>query len=92
MYPQELAWAVNTISRYLARDLTCLPQALVVHQMLSQRGYSAKLLIGVAKGEHDNLVAHAWVETEGKVVIGGAGGLEKFTRVALPEGNKTEPA
>jgi hypothetical protein len=42
--------------------------------------------IGVAKGEGGKLEAHAWVECEGNVIIGGYE-LERYTSlVALDEG------
>jgi hypothetical protein len=39
--------------------------------LLVRQGYPALLHIGAAKGEGGQLRAHAWVESEGRVVIGG---------------------
>jgi hypothetical protein len=52
--------------------------------LLARRGYPALLHIGVAKGKEGQFQAHAWVESEGKVVIGGAG-LGCFTTLAVLE-------
>ena len=38
--------------------------------MLIQAGYPCGLRIGAAKNGADELIAHAWVESEGRVVIG----------------------
>ena len=41
--------------------------------LLARRGFPASLHIGVAKqGQEKQLEAHAWVESEGKVLIGGS--------------------
>ena len=63
---------------------TRLNQALVTQMLLARRGYPALLHIGVAKGKEGQFQAHAWVESEGKVVIGGSG-LECFTPLAVLE-------
>jgi hypothetical protein len=63
---------------------TCLNQALAAQMLLAQRGYPALLHIGVAKGKEGQFQAHAWVESEGKVVIGGSG-PECFTPLAVLE-------
>jgi hypothetical protein len=74
MLPAErIAWAICVVSRYLPGTRNCLVQALAVQAMLAHRGYSSHLRIGVAKDEEGRFKAHAWVECEGKIVIGGAG-------------------
>lgn len=72
----QLTWAVTAASRYVPQA-TCLTQALVMQVMLARHGYSSRLRIGVVKGEEGRFEAHAWVESEGRVVIGGSG-LERF--------------
>lgn len=67
----RIVWAVQSASRHVPGAKTCLPQALVAQVLLAQRGHSALLHIGVAKGEQKRFEAHAWVESDGKVVIGG---------------------
>ena len=47
----------------------CLVQAVAAEVMLNQAGHPRELRIGVANGA-DELIAHAWVESEGRVVIG----------------------
>jgi hypothetical protein len=51
-------------------------QALTAQVMLARRNYPAQLCIGVAKDEAGRLKAHAWVDFEGKVIIGKVGAAE----------------
>jgi len=51
----------------------CLPQALAARFLLKRRGFDAVLCIGVKKRDDGSLQAHAWVEYEGQVVVGGIG-------------------
>jgi hypothetical protein len=72
-------WAVNVASRYMPAGATCLARALTTRVLLSRHGYASQLHIGVAKGEQGQLEAHAWVESQGKVVIGSLSDLSRFT-------------
>jgi hypothetical protein len=49
---------------------TCLTQALAALTLLGHFGQPASLRFGIARQECGELTAHAWVETEGKTVIG----------------------
>jgi hypothetical protein len=69
-FPAErLAWAVRVVSRFVPRA-TCLTQALAAHILLNREGYASALQIGVSKDEKGAFEAHAWLESQGKVVIG----------------------
>ena len=70
--PEQIGWAVSVASRYVPGGATCLPQALATHVLLERAGYAARLHIGVAKNGERQLQAHAWVESQGRVVIGGS--------------------
>jgi hypothetical protein len=83
--PERIAWAVRVASRGLPAA-TCLSQALAVRALLLRQGYPAQLRIGVAKGETGQLDAHAWVESEGRIVIGGAQDLSRYTPLPSLEG------
>ena len=67
----KVVWAVTVGSRYVPKA-TCLTQALATYILLAQYGYHARLRIGVARSEEGQFRAHAWVETQEKVVIGGS--------------------
>ena len=61
--------------------------ALDTQVLLSRRGHPTLHHIGVAKGEEGCLEAHAWLESRGKVVIGGSE-LERYTPLLALEGEK----
>lgn len=69
--PDRIVWAVKTISRYVPKTKTCLIQALATQILLKQRGFPAKIHIGVTKSEKGKLEAHAWIESQGRIIIGG---------------------
>ena len=66
----RIVWAVETAGRHLPA-CTCLSKALVAQSLLWRHGYSTKLQIGVVKGSERSIKAHAWLEHDGMVVIGG---------------------
>jgi hypothetical protein len=82
----RVAWAVRRTSRTVPAA-TCLTQALAAQVLLRRYGIPARIHIGVAKDESNRLVAHAWVESGGRVVIGG-GGLEQYTPLMVLEGER----
>ena len=74
----RIVWAVTTASRYVLGDKPCLTQALAVQLLFKRRGYPASLRIGVARKGKGELQAHAWVESEDRIVVGG-GELSDYT-------------
>lgn len=53
--------------------------SLATQHLLALYGYGAQLRIGVAKVASGKLEAHAWVEYQGKVIIGELQDLSTFT-------------
>jgi hypothetical protein len=72
--PERIAWAVERVSNRLG-NATCLVRALAAHRMLAQNGFSSRIRIGVVAGESQvkgsSLVAHAWIEMSGRILVGG---------------------
>jgi hypothetical protein len=79
----RIAWAVGLCSRRVAEP-TCLAQALAAVLLLKHVGHDGHLRIGVAKDEGGKLQAHAWVESNGRVVVGGITALSHFTVLSSP--------
>jgi hypothetical protein len=73
----RLVWAVSVASHYVPKA-TCLTQALAAQVLLGRRGYLTQLRVGVAKDEEGQLEGHAWLESQGKVIVGG-GELTRYT-------------
>ncbi len=67
--PDRIAWAIGRARRLVPRA-TCLPQALAAEALLRRAGHPADLRIGVAKTGPGRLLAHAWVECRGRVIVG----------------------
>jgi len=80
---ERLIWSVAVVSRYIPKA-TCLAIALTTQLLLQQAGYQACLHIGVADGEGGRLEAHAWVESQGRVLSGGSD-LNKYTHLLALE-------
>jgi hypothetical protein len=74
----NIVWAVTAVSRRIP-GATCLTQALASRVLLSRAGIPALLRIGVGRSETGAFAAHAWVESNGRIVIGGAESRHRFT-------------
>jgi hypothetical protein len=67
----RLAWAIRAAARY-APAATCLTQAIALQWLLARSGYAPRIHVGVRRGAQARFEAHAWVECNRQVVIGGA--------------------
>jgi hypothetical protein len=65
-----LVWAVEAAGRFVP-GVACLQKALVASILLPEHGYPVTLRIGVQKTPAGELRAHAWVESSGRILIGG---------------------
>ena len=74
---RELVWAVERASERVPQA-TCLTQALAIQILLARRGYHSQIHIGVAKNKEGLFQAHAWVECEGRILVGGRNGLSNW--------------
>lgn len=68
---EQFPWAVRAVSRLIPGGQHCLSQALTVHTFLARRGYPSKICFGVQREQGMAFTAHAWVECDGVVLIGG---------------------
>lgn len=79
--------AIEKIGKYVLGDGPCLSQALAVQFIMDRHGQPSELCIGVAKDEYGKLIAHAWIESDGRVLIGESGTtLEDYTRLPSLKG------
>jgi hypothetical protein len=79
--PRRITWTVERVAVRIP-GATCLTQALAAHMLLWRHGHRSQLCLGVARTEQGDFRAHAWLESQGRIVIG-ADGVAKLTR--LPE-------
>ncbi len=75
--PNEIAAIISRAARRIPRA-TCLTQAMALHLLCRRRGYQTTLQIGVGRDGSSKFRAHAWVEREGKVIIGNLADLNTF--------------
>lgn len=69
-YQRRVVGAVEAVGRRVLGDKPCLVQALAAQRLMRQGGYDSALRIGVAKDGRE-LLAHAWLERGGRIIIGG---------------------
>jgi hypothetical protein len=67
---ERIVWAVGAASRVVPRS-TCLVRALAARRLLGRHGHPSELRLGVARGADGAFEAHAWLEQDGRVLIGG---------------------
>ena len=67
---RRIVGSVEAMSRRLLGMKPCLTQALAAQRLLRQGGVDSDLRIGVAK-DGEELLAHAWLERDNRVLIGG---------------------
>lgn len=80
---QRLLRAVESVTRRLLPRRPCLTQALTARLLLARRGARPTTLqIGVARGADEAFGAHAWLERDGTVLIGGATAPHSYTALA----------
>lgn len=77
----RVAWAVRAAAHYVPRA-SCLTQALAAQALLARRGEESELHIGVTRDERRGFTAHAWLETRGRIVIGGES-LDRYLPLTL---------
>lgn len=80
---EELKWAIEAVSRRVP-GCNCLVQGLAGARLLRSYGHPAELKIGVSRfdGSFD---AHAWVELDERVVLGGSDSARNFQPLPLRE-------
>ncbi len=82
---ERIAWAVDVAGKRIPGGGNCLVQAFATQVLLDRRRRTSRLRIGVAKDAQGNLEAHAWVESDGIVIIGGSD-VSRFVAFPAMEG------
>jgi hypothetical protein len=68
---EKVVWAVEVAGSYLPGTYTCLARALASKVLFGRRGLPGQLRIGVDRDDDGRFQAHAWLESQGRIVIGG---------------------
>jgi hypothetical protein len=85
---ERVTWAIEVASHYVPGGSNCLVRALASEYVLGRFGYPSELKIGVAKSAAGELAAHAWLESDGRVVIGEFE-LDRYTELGVAEDRKS---
>lgn len=75
----QVVKCIDRATRYSPGKTKCLARALTAKLLLQHYGYPCTLSIGVAKSGSQQPVAHAWIEHNGQVLIGGNFDLSMLT-------------
>lgn len=73
----QITRAVRVMSKYVPQA-SCLTQALAAQTLLANEGQRSQLRVGVTQNS-GKLEAHAWVQIDGRVVIGGRESVVRFS-------------
>ncbi|MEM1115077.1 MAG: lasso peptide biosynthesis B2 protein [Bacteroidota bacterium] len=89
---RTIVWAVDAVARRVVRQRPCLTQALVARHLLRRHGVESSLQIGAARDKDGAFRAHAWLEWEGEIVIGGQASSAAYTsfKPLTPRGHATD--
>jgi hypothetical protein len=69
---ENVAWAIAAVGGRCGA--TCLTQAVAAQWLMARLGLAGVLHIGVSHGKP--FAAHAWLESNGRVILGGESTLE----------------
>jgi hypothetical protein len=69
---EGVAWSIGMTQPFVPRA-SCLTQALAGEVLLRRSGHEAGLHLGVRHAPAGDLRAHAWLESDGRIVTGGPG-------------------
>ena len=84
---QDIVWAVKLAARNVPQA-TCLVQAFATQVLLGRNGHAGQVHIGVALDPKLGFRAHAWVESQGEVLVGGWEELDSYARLLVLDGSK----
>ncbi|MBE7383301.1 MAG: lasso peptide biosynthesis B2 protein [Leptolyngbya sp. SIO1E4] len=74
----KIVWSVNVASRYMPGKVKCLARALATQVLMNWHQCVSELRIGVDKTPEGGVRAHAWIEYQGRVIIGNLNDLSQF--------------
>lgn len=75
---QSIVQAIEIVTWHIPGQAKCLARAMAVQFMLRRRNRQTSLHIGVTKRTDSGLEAHAWLEHNGVIVIGGVPDFNRF--------------
>jgi hypothetical protein len=83
----DVGWAVEAVGSRIP-TARCLVRAVAAEAILDRGGRQPEIHVGARRGSRGELEAHAWVEAEGRVIVG-ADERTKFSRLEPPPSRAT---
>jgi Transglutaminase-like superfamily len=68
--PEQIARAVMRAGALVPGGRNCLVRALAAEALLARFGYPVALRFGIARTASGALIGHAWLESDGHVLVG----------------------
>ena len=68
---RRVSWGVRNAARVVP-GASCLTQALSAQYLLARAGHRSQIQVGVAQDAKGRVLAHAWLISNGSVVVGGS--------------------
>lgn len=87
--PEAIAWAVEAAGIRIPGGRNCLTRALATEYLLHRYGYACELKIGVRR-EEGKFAAHAWLESDQRVIIGEFE-IDSYVPLAVAQPRPIEP-
>ena len=81
---EQIIWAIRTSCRFVPKA-TCLTQAITAAIMLNYNGHRSNVVLGVVSNSSDSFEAHAWVESDGKIIVGKVKGMARYVILEPPK-------
>lgn len=78
----DVVRTIRRCKRFVPRA-TCLTQALATKSVLKHYGQESRIVLGVAKSDV-SIAAHAWVEVNGRIVLGKLPNNSRFSLLHPP--------
>ncbi len=68
---EEAGFIINRMAARMPWRADCLVQALAGQRWLARSGIASEIIVGATTDDDGTLAAHAWLRTQGRVVLGG---------------------
>jgi hypothetical protein len=80
---RRVGWAIDRAARCVP-DATCLVRALAAEWLLKRLGQPGEVRIGVSRSTEGDLRAHAWLVSDGRIVLGKVPNLRAYSVLSAP--------
>ena len=83
----KVQWAIRAAGRRMPWAVTCLTAAICTQALSDRFGEPTSLILGVGRDDVGEFRAHAWVESQGRVICGALSELPEFTLLTTLAGD-----